>query len=114
MAEKRNVKESARRKADQPPVDGKVHVQSSPLAARCPRKHSPIVRLPGVCGGDPCIAGTRIPVWVLERARQLGASQEKLLRMYPDLCAQDLANAWRYVRSHATEIERQIRENEAF
>ncbi len=34
--------------------------------------------------------------------------------MYPDLCAQDLANAWRYVRSHATEIERQIRENEAF
>jgi hypothetical protein len=24
---------------------------------------------PGVCGGDPCIVRTRIPVWVLEQAR---------------------------------------------
>jgi uncharacterized protein (DUF433 family) len=25
-----------------------------------------IERTPGVCGGDACIAGTRIPVWVPE------------------------------------------------
>jgi len=27
--------------------------------------------IPGVCGGEPCIVRTRIPVWVLEQARQL-------------------------------------------
>jgi hypothetical protein len=28
---------------------------------------------PAVCGGDPCIARTRIPVWVLEQARRQGS-----------------------------------------
>lgn len=28
-------------------------------------------------------------------------------------CAEDLVNAWAYVRSHATEVDSQIRENEA-
>lgn len=26
---------------------------------------------PGVCGGEPCVVRTRIPVWVLEQARRL-------------------------------------------
>ncbi len=68
---------------------------------------------PGVCGGEPCIVRTRIPVWVLEQARRLGVSEADLLRSYPGLRAADLANAWAYVRSHAEEIERQISENEA-
>jgi uncharacterized protein (DUF433 family) len=68
---------------------------------------------PGVCGGEPCIVRTRIPVWVLEQARRLGTSEEDLLRSYPTLRAEDLANAWAYVRSHRDEIEEQIRENEA-
>lgn len=67
---------------------------------------------PGVCGGEPCIVRTRIPVWVLEQARRLGASEADLLRCYPTLRAEDLANAWAYVRSHRDEIDRQIRENE--
>jgi uncharacterized protein (DUF433 family) len=67
---------------------------------------------PGVCGGDPCIVRTRIPVWVLERARQLGTSEADLLRCYPTLRAEDLANAWAYVRAHGDEIAQQIRENE--
>lgn len=66
----------------------------------------------GVCGGEPCIVRTRIPVWVLEQARRLGASEADLLRCYPTLRAEDLANAWAYVRSHRDEIEQQIRENE--
>lgn len=69
--------------------------------------------VPGVCGGEPCIVRTRIPVWVLEQARRLGTSEADLLRCYPTLRAEDLANAWAYVRSHREEIERQIRENEA-
>jgi uncharacterized protein (DUF433 family) len=67
---------------------------------------------PGVCGGDPCIVRTRIPVWTLEHARRLGTSEADLLRAYPTLRAEDLANAWAYVRSHREEINRQIRENE--
>ncbi len=68
---------------------------------------------PGVCGGEPCIVRTRIPVWVLEQARRLGTSEAELLRAYPTLRAEDLANAWGYVRSHGDEITRQIEENEA-
>ncbi len=67
----------------------------------------------GVCGGEPCIVRTRIPVWVLEQARRLGTSEADLLRSYPALRAEDLANAWAYVRSHRDEIDGQIRENEA-
>lgn len=68
---------------------------------------------PDVCGGEPCIARTRIPVWLLEQARRLGCSECDLLAAYPSLRAEDLATAWAYVRSHASEIDAQIRENEA-
>jgi uncharacterized protein (DUF433 family) len=67
---------------------------------------------PGVCGGEPCIVRTRIPVWLLEQARRLGANDSDLLRSYPTLRAADLVNAWAYVRSHRDEIDQQIKENE--
>ena len=53
-----------------------------------------IEQTPGVCGGDPCIRKTQIPVWVLVRARQLGMTEAELLADYPTLQAQDLVNAW--------------------
>ena len=68
---------------------------------------------PYVCGGEPCIVRTRIPVWLLEQARRLGLSEQALLAAYPSLRAEDLVNAWAYARSHAAEIEAQIRENES-
>ena len=68
---------------------------------------------PGVCGGEPCIVRTRIPVWTLVRARDLGASEADLLRSYPSLRAEDLANTWAYHRLHREEIEQQIADNEA-
>jgi uncharacterized protein (DUF433 family) len=67
---------------------------------------------PGVSGGEPCIVRTRIPVWVLVQARYLGISEADLLRNYPTLRAEDLANAWAYSRAHHDEIEQQIHENE--
>ncbi|MEX2285470.1 MAG: DUF433 domain-containing protein [Planctomycetaceae bacterium] len=67
---------------------------------------------PGVCGGEPCIVRTRIPVWVLEQLRRQGVSEADILRSYPTLRAGDLATAWAYVQSHRDEIEEQIRENE--
>ena len=68
---------------------------------------------PDVCGGEPCIVRTRIPVWLLVQARRLGTDEADLLRAYPTLRAEDLANAWAYHRAHPNEIEQQIRENEA-
>ncbi|MBM4032282.1 MAG: DUF433 domain-containing protein [Planctomycetes bacterium] len=68
---------------------------------------------PGFCGGEPCIVRTRIPVWVLVQARNLGTSEAELLRCYPTLRAEDLANAWAYYRAHKGEIDQQIRDNEA-
>ena len=67
---------------------------------------------PGVCGGKPRILGTRIPVWALEQARRLGASEVDLLRAYPTLRADSLTQVWAYVRAHRAEIEQQICENE--
>ncbi|MBI2929537.1 MAG: DUF433 domain-containing protein [Verrucomicrobia bacterium] len=70
-----------------------------------------IEKTPGVCGGSACVAGTRIPVWGLEEARRLGATEAELLVSYPTLRAEDLANAWAYVRAHRQEIDGDIREN---
>ena len=68
---------------------------------------------PDVCGGEPCIVRTRIPVWLLVQAKRLGASEAELLRSYPSLRAEDLANAWAYARAHKDDIEEQIRANES-
>ena len=67
---------------------------------------------PKVCGGEPCVVRTRIPVWLLVRARDLSASEADLLLSYPTLRAEDLANAWAYARAHRAETEQQIRDNE--
>jgi uncharacterized protein (DUF433 family) len=71
-----------------------------------------IEKTEGVCGGSARIRQTRISVWSLENARRQGVSEAELLMDYPSLTAQDLANAWSYVRSHQEEIEREITENE--
>ena len=67
---------------------------------------------PGICGGDPRIAGTRIPVWVLVQFRNLDTSEAEILRAYPTLRAEDLTNAWAYYRAHKSVIDEQILENE--
>jgi uncharacterized protein (DUF433 family) len=68
--------------------------------------------IPGICGGEPCIVRTRIPVWLLVQASRPGTSEADLLRSYPTLRAEDLANAWAYYRSHKEEIEQEVRDNE--
>ncbi len=71
-----------------------------------------IEKTEGVCGGKACIAGTRITVWGLVNARRIGYSEADLLENYPDLSAQDLANAWAYANVFASEIESDIKEND--
>jgi uncharacterized protein (DUF433 family) len=71
-----------------------------------------IVKTPGVCGGAARLVRTRIPVWVLERLRQLGASADEILRSYPTLGRADVLQAWSYAARHRQEIEQEIQENE--
>ena len=67
---------------------------------------------PNICGGEPRIIRTRIPIWLLVQAHKLGTSDADILKIYPSLRAEDLVNAWAYYRGHREEIEKQIRENE--
>lgn len=68
---------------------------------------------PGVCGGEPCIVRTRIPVWLLVQARRLGTTEADLLHNFPSLRAEDLVNAWAYAQAHPEEIDQAIAANEA-
>jgi len=68
---------------------------------------------PDVVGGSARIVRTRIPIWILVRARQRGVSEADLLHSYPTLRAEDLTNAWAYARSHVDEIESEIIANES-
>ena len=68
---------------------------------------------PDVMSGEPRIVRTRIPVWVLMRARQLGTSEADLLHVYPSLSAEDLANAWAYYRAFKAGIDSQVEDNES-
>jgi uncharacterized protein (DUF433 family) len=67
---------------------------------------------PGICGGEPCIAGARIPVWLLVAARREGLSDADLLQAYPSLDAEQLSQAWAYARAHPVEIDTAIAANE--
>lgn len=71
-----------------------------------------VVSTPNVCGGSARLVRTRIPVWVLERMRQRGFSEAKILECYPTLTAGDLVQAWGYAHSHSAEIGKEIEENE--
>ena len=88
-------------------------VDVAPLAITPSGASTPgIVTTPEVCGGVARIIRTRIPVWTLERMRQLSVKEADILRSYPSLRAVDLVQAWLYGESHREEIELQIRENE--
>lgn len=63
-----------------------------------------IRKTPGVCGGHACIRETRVPVWTLQRLRELGATDRQLLADFPSLSPTDLAAAWEYSATHADEI----------
>jgi len=71
-----------------------------------------VSKMPGIQGGDACIRGTRIPVWVLVNWRRRGVSDAELLRGYPSLTATDLEAAWEYAAANLKEIDAAIRENE--
>jgi uncharacterized protein (DUF433 family) len=73
---------------------------------------STIQKTPGVNGGSACVRETRIPVWTLIQLMKLGRAEKDLLSDFPSLAPDDLDAVWSYYRSHASEIESEIAEQE--
>ncbi len=55
-----------------------------------------IVTEPSILGGKPCIKGTRISVEFILELLASGASQQDVLKKYPQVTAQGLAAALQY------------------
>jgi uncharacterized protein (DUF433 family) len=73
---------------------------------------SRIESLPGVCGGDACVKGTRLTVWMLYSSLESGTPSSKLLELFPTLSRADLDAVLAYADAHPAEIARQIAENQ--
>jgi uncharacterized protein (DUF433 family) len=69
---------------------------------------------PGVCGGKPRIAGTRIRVQdVAIWHEQWGYSPEEIVTRYPQLTLADVHAALAYYFDHQDEIQQHIKDAEA-
>ena len=58
---------------------------------------------PNVCGGDPCIAGTRIPVHVIISHLAAGDSVETILEEFPRIERADVEACLEYAAFLCTE-----------
>jgi uncharacterized protein (DUF433 family) len=74
-----------------------------------------IVSKPGVCGGKPCIAGTRIRVQDIYVWHELqGKTPDEIVSDFPQLSLADVHAALAYYWDNREEIQRQMREAESF
>ena len=62
-----------------------------------------IISDPNVCGGEPCVAGTRIPVWVVLSHLAAGEDIETVLRNFPRLSREDVLACLEYASYLAIE-----------
>lgn len=92
------------------PRQSTKHASTNSSTARV-RKKLRIQAVPGVCGGQACVRGTRVPVWMLVEAREDGCSDDGILENHPTLSKSDLRAAWKYAEEHAAEIRAAIERN---
>jgi uncharacterized protein (DUF433 family) len=64
-----------------------------------------ITRDPRVMGGKPCIRGMRVTVGTVVGLVAAGRTHDEILREYPYLEAQDIAEALSYAAWRAEEVE---------
>jgi uncharacterized protein (DUF433 family) len=76
-------------------------------------EESLIQKNPGVMGGEACVRHTRIAVWSLVVAWNLGFTDDELLTHYiVPLTHEDLKAAREYYAAHKNEVDDAIRRNE--
>ena len=64
-----------------------------------------------ICGGEPRIRGTRIPVRTIIESIRLSHAKDPLLEAFPDITLADIDAALIYYAEHAEEIEQYIHEH---
>ena len=68
----------------------------------------------GVCGGKPCVAGTRIRVWDIHVWHDLqGLAPVEIVADFPQVSLADVYAALAYYHDNREEIERQAQEDDA-
>lgn len=83
------------------------------MAKPAQTEHLYVHRDPAICGGDPVIIGTRIPVRLIYRRAQSGDSAESIQRAYPPLTLAQIHDALSFAYDHLAEIQEEIRLEEA-
>ncbi len=62
-----------------------------------------IVSDPNICGGEPCVKGTRVPVHIILSHLAAGESYEVILTNFPRLTVEDIRACLEYASFLATE-----------
>lgn len=74
-----------------------------------------IVKNASVCGGKPCVAGSRIRVQDVYVWHELqGLSADEIVSRYPQLTMSDVYAALSYYWDHRDEIQRQMTADDEF
>lgn len=74
-----------------------------------------IVSKPGVCGGRPCIAGSRVRVQDIYVWHELeGISADEIVSRFPHLTMADVYAALAYYWDHRDEILRHMKDEAAY
>ena len=74
-------------------------------------EHPHIVRVPGVAGEEPIIAGTRISVAFIARLHRAGEEPEEIIASFPHLAPAAVYDAISYYLDHQDEVDRWIEDN---
>jgi uncharacterized protein (DUF433 family) len=85
-----------------------MSVQEAPVAqAPEPQstEHPHIDRVPGFCGGEPKIRGSRIAVWVIANWHLQGLTEAEIVEMYPQLSKAQVFDALSYYYDHQNEVD---------
>ncbi len=74
--------------------------------------YSHVTKTPDVCGGQPCIDGTRVRVKNIVALHQEGFTPEQMLTQYPSLSLAQVHAALAYYYDNRDEIEAALDEDE--
>jgi len=77
-----------------------------------PRQH--VTSTPGVCGGKPCVAGSRVRVWDIAVRAQAGESPDEILAHFPHLTLSDVHAALAYYYDNREAMDAQAAEGDLF
>ena len=84
------------------------------MSVLIPASRQHIEATPGVCGGKPCIVGTRIRVWDIASRAQAGESIDEILGHFPQVSLSDVYAALAYYYDNQADIDRRAAEDMRF